>query len=160
MKRKNMLIFVFIGLLAGGCMMNSSSAPGQASGGLIAVSPEGTPLPPQVDSTKLPANTSEQKVGNLNVQLALSPYPPVGFQQTNLDVRLTDENGQAITDPTVTLDLTMPGMPMPQNTLKANYTDQGVYHATGRFTMRDLWRIEVIIQRDGKKQSAFFEVVI
>ena len=135
-------------------MMGSS---GQAPGGLVAVSPDGEPLPTDPNN-KLPENTAAQKVGNLNVSIALSPYPPVGFQETNFDVTLTDEEGQAITDAKITLDLTMPGMWMPPNTLQAQHTGNGLYHATGRFTMRDLWRIEVIIQRGGEEQSVFFDV--
>ncbi len=141
-------------------MMGNGSAPGQGAGGLIAVSPQGTPLPPLVDSSTLPQNTAKQKVNNLNVSLALSPYPPVGFQETTFDVTLTDENGQAVSDATVNLDLTMPGMWMPLNTFALPYTDGGLYSGRGIFTMRGLWRIEVIIQRGGQKQSVFFDVVL
>ena len=132
---------------------------GKASGGLIAVSADGAALP--VDpSNQLPENTAAQKVGSMNVSLALSPYPPVGFKDTNFDITLTDEQGQAITDAIIQLDLTMPGMWMPANSFEAKHTGNGLYHATGMFTMRDLWRIEVIIQRGGETQSAFFDVVI
>jgi len=132
---------------------------GQAPGGLAAVSADGKALPTDPES-QLPEGTAAQKVSSLNVSLALSPYPPVGFQTTNFDVTLTDANGQAVTDATISLDLTMPGMWMPPNNLEAQHTGNGVYHATGRFTMRDLWRIEVIIQRGDEKQSVFFNVGI
>jgi hypothetical protein len=133
---------------------------GQAPGGLTAVSTEGTPIPLPADYAKLPENTAMQKVGNLNISLALSPYPPVGFQQSNFDITLKDEKGQAISDATVTLDLTMPEMPMPNNQVETKYTDNGLYQGAGRFTMRGWWRIEVIIQRGGEKTSAFFDVVL
>jgi hypothetical protein len=160
MNRKIIVVFVALGLLTTvGCMlMGSRSAPGQAPGGLIGVSPAGTPVAPPVDGTRLPENTSTQKINNLNVSLALSPYPPVGFKETNFDVTLTDENGQAVTDAAITLDLTMPEMPMPSNTPNLQHTGNGLYKGTGRFTMGGLWRIEVIIQRGGEKQSAFFDV--
>ena len=137
------------GLMGGG---------GQAGGGLTAVSSDGTPIPIPAGSAKLPKNTAMQKVGNLNVTLALSPYPPVGFQQASYDVTLTDENGKAVSDASVMLDLTMPDMPMPSNQVEAKYTDNGLYKGTGRFTMRGLWRIVVIIQRGGEKISAYFDV--
>jgi hypothetical protein len=35
---------------------------------------------------------------------------------------------------------------------------EGKYHASGYFTMRGLWRIEVIITHGSQKQSVFFEV--
>lgn len=131
---------------------------GGAPGGLKAVSPEGISVPLPVDSVKLPENTALQKVGNLTVSIALSPYPPVGFQESNFAITLIDEQGKAISDASVVLDLTMPAMPMPSNQVEAKYTDNGLYQGTGRFTMRGLWRIEVIIQRGGEKQSAFFDV--
>ncbi len=183
MKRKSIWIFAVAGLLVVGVLafvallmlprfqrMSGQGAPGpgfgpgmmgggdQAAGGLTAVSPEGIALPLPVGSAKIPENTAMQKVGNLTVSLALSPYPPVGFQTANFTVTLKDEQGQTISDATVFLDLTMPAMPMPNNQVEAKYTDNGLYQGTGRFTMRGLWRIEVIIQRGGEKQSAFFDV--
>jgi hypothetical protein len=134
-------------------MMNS----GQAPGGLVAVSPSGEQLAPD-PVNKLPENTAAQKVGGLNVSIALSPYPPLGFKESNFAVTLMDEQGQAVTDAKVSLDLTMPEMWMPPNKLEAQHAGNGQYLATGRFTMRGLWQIEVIIERGGNKQSAFFDV--
>ena len=179
MKRKSIGVIAVVGLLIVGIlavivflvmprfqrmMGRGTSGPGmmggggQAPGGLTAVSAEGTPVPLPAGSAKLPENTAAQKVGNLNVTLALSPYPPAGFQQGSYDVTLKDENGQAVTDASVTLDLTMPAMPMPSNQVEAKHTDNGLYQGTGRFTMRGLWRIAVIIQRGGEKTTAYFDV--
>jgi hypothetical protein len=130
---------------------------GQTPGGLVAVSPDGKALP--VDSTnRLPDNTAAQKVGNLNISLALAPYPPTGFSKSDFDVTLTDDKGQPVTDAKVSLDLAMPAMWMPTNTPTAQNIGNGRYHATGLFTMRGLWRIQVIVDRGGAKQSAFFDV--
>jgi hypothetical protein len=131
---------------------------GQAVGGLTAVSEKGTPVPLPADSAKLPENTATQKIGNLYISLALSPYPPAGFQQEKYEVTLKDEQGQVISDASVMLDLTMPEMPMPSNQVAAKYTENGLYQGTGRFTMRGLWRIVVIIQRGSEKISAYFDV--
>ncbi len=136
-------------------MMNSGHAPG----GLVAVSSDGKALPVDT-SSELPENTAAQKVGSMNVSLALSPYPPVVIKETNFDITLTDEQGQAITDATIQFDLSMPAMPMPSNTFEAQHTGNGLYHATGRFTMGDWWRIKVVIQRGAEKQSVFFDVWI
>ena len=138
-------------------MMGGGGA--HAPGGLVAVSRDGTPLGTDPKG-QLPENAAVQKVGNLNVSIVLSPYPPQGFQKGNFDVTLTDETGKAITDARVSLDLTMPAMRMPANKLEAQHVGDGRYHATGRFSMRDWWRIEVIIQRGGAQQSAFFDVWI
>jgi hypothetical protein len=148
-------VIVFVVMPRFKYMMGNS---GQAAGGLTAVTSEGTPVPLPADYVKLPENTATQKVGNLSVSLALSPYPPVGFQQASYDVTLKDENGQSISDASVTLDLTMPAMPMPSNQVEAKYTNNGLYQGTGRFTMRGLWLIVVIIQRGGEKTTAYFDV--
>jgi hypothetical protein len=134
-------------------MMNSGQAPGE----LVAVSANGEQIVPD-PASELPENTAAQKVGGLNVSMALSPYPPTGFQESNFAVTLTDEQGQAVTDAKISLDLTMPEMWMPPNKLEAQHAGNGQYLATGRFTMRGLWRIEVILERGGNKQSAFFDV--
>jgi hypothetical protein len=180
MKRKTIVVFVIVGLLIIGSlvvimgivmprlshsgirfgpgMMNGAAASGLGPSGLTAVSPEGTPILATTDSVDLPKNTAIQKVGNLSVSLAISPFPPAGFQQSTFVVTLKDEKGQPVSDATVALDLTMPEMPMPSNKPEAQYTNNGLYQATGRFTMRGLWRIVVIIERKGEKNSAFFDV--
>ena len=180
MKRNSKNTFIAVGLIVVGVLLvivflvipriqrmmgqgNSGFGPGmmsggQAPGGLTAVTAEGTPVPLPAGSAKLPENTAMQKAGKLNVTLALSPYPPAGFQQASYDVTLTDENGKAVSDASVLLDLTMPAMPMPSNQVEAKYTDNGLYQGTGRFTMRGLWRIVVVIQRGGEKITAYFDV--
>jgi hypothetical protein len=165
---RTIVIVIVILVLAGGVFFvgsrimrmraaGSGFGAGNASGGLVAVSADGQPITADSNSP-LPENTAAQKIGDLTITLALSPYPPVGFQNGSFDVTLTDGQGQAITDATITLDLTMPAMPMPQNTVVAQHTSDGLYHGTGRFTMRGLWRIEVIVERGGQKQSVFFDV--
>ena len=176
MNRKTMAVIVVVGVLVvGGVLLFAfvrSQRPfrgmmggpgqgpfsGQTTGGLVAVSAEGTPLPPAADATPGPENIASQTIGDLKVSLALSPYPPAGFQTSNFEVTLTDEKNQAITDATVNLNLTMPDMYMPPNALAARHAGQGVYRGAGRFTMRGLWGIEIILQRGDQKVSAFFDV--
>ena len=128
---------------------------GQTTGGLVAVSADGKTLP---KDGNLPDNTAAQKVGNLNVTIAISPYPPASFQQGAFDITLADAEGKAITDAKVSLDLTMPAMWMPPSKPDAQHVGSGKYRASARWTMRGQWRIEVIITRGGEKQSAFFDV--
>ncbi|MBI4789659.1 MAG: FixH family protein [Chloroflexi bacterium] len=127
----------------------------RSGGGLVAVSPNGAALP---KDSNLPDNTAAQKVGNLNVTLAISPYPPASFQQGTFDITLADAEGKAITDAKVSLDLTMPAMWMPPSKPEAQSIGSGKYRASARWTMRGQWRIEVIITRGSEKQSAFFDV--
>ena len=148
---------MFARLRGGGPLASGGyAAPNANAGGIVAITADGNAIPGSGSS--LPANTAMQKAGDLNVTLALTPYPPVGWQPAAYDVTLTDQAGQPVTDATVALDLTMPGMWMPPNALQAQSSGGGVYHADGRFTMRGLWRIEVIIDRAGQKQSVYFGV--
>ncbi len=135
-----------------------ATPPAGGVGGLVAVSADGKTITPAADAPKLPENTAAQKVGDMNVTLALSPYPPVSFQKGQFDVTLTDAQGQAITDAQIAIDLTMPGMPMPPSKPEAQHLGNGKYQASAFWTMRGLWRMEVIINRGGQTQSAFFDV--
>ena len=132
--------------------------PSGGTGGLVAVTADGKTIPAPSDAPKLPENTATQKIGNLNVTLAISPYPPASFQNGSFDITLTDDKGQAITDATISLDLTMPGMWMPPSKPNAQAVGNGKYHAAAFWTMRGLWQIEVTITRGNQKQSAFFDV--
>lgn len=128
------------------------------TGGLVAATADGKTIPASSDVPKLPANTGTQKVGDLNVTLALSPYPPTSFQNGSFDITLIDDKGQAVTDAQISLNLTMPGMWMPPNEPNAQAVGNGKYHAVAFWTMRGLWQIEVIITRGNQKLSAFFDV--
>jgi hypothetical protein len=154
-------LVIVLGLLVIGMrrarMMGNRSQQSPQQGGLVAVSPAGTPLPAPVMSV-LSENTAMQQAGDLVVTLALSPYPPTQYQSSEFDVTLADASGKAISDATINLDLTMPEMWMPPNNLTMQSVSDGKYHASGRFTMRGLWQIEVIILRGSEKQSVFFNV--
>lgn len=141
-------------MMGGGGGMHGQSQP---AGGLTAVDTKGNAI--AADTTlKLAEGSAAQKAGNLLVTFSMSPYPPAGFSQSGFEVTLTDENGKPVTDAAITLDLTMPAMPMPMNKFALESGGDGAYKANGRFTMRGLWQIEVIIERNGEKQSVFFQV--
>ena len=142
---------------SGGSGFGRMHRSGKEPGGLVAVAKDGTPLPTDPDKVS-PENVASQIAGDLSVTLALSPYPPAVFKKNEFYINLTDTKGQPITDATVSLALTMPAMWMPANKPKAENTGDGHYYATGIYTMRDWWRIEVIVKRAGKEQSVFFDV--
>jgi len=129
---------------------------------LVAVSADGAQIAPSAEVTsvigELPKGTAAQKSGDLIVSLVLNPYPPRAGAPSQFDVTLTDANGKAIDDATITLNLTMPSMWMPPNQPAMEFVSDGKYHTTAPFTMRGEWRIEVVITRGGAKQSAFFDV--
>ena len=134
------------------------------AGGLVAVSSSGTPipfqgtLPPCVNATGTCENTATQAVDGLLVSLTLNPYPPSMSKLSDFEITLADAGGQAISDATITLDLTMPGMYMPPNQLNLQQAGNGKYHASGRFTMRGPWRMEAVITIGVKTQSVYFDV--
>jgi hypothetical protein len=128
---------------------------------LVAVSADGTQIPPSTDVTSvtgdLQKGTAAQKSGDMIVKLALNPYPPT-VGQGEFDVTLTDLNGKAIDDASISLDLTMPSMRMPPNQPVMEFVSNGEYHVSAYYTMRGWWRIEVIITRGSEKQSVFFDL--
>jgi hypothetical protein len=167
MEKKAVIIGSIIVLLAGAISLLIWRAhvmgPGARStpGGLLAISIDRTPMPvpiAQGAAVYLPENTAIQESGGLLVSLALDPYPPTVSKPGNFEIKLTDQDGQANSNAIISLDLTMPGMYMPPNQLKMESAGEGKYLATGHYTMRGLWRIEVILSLGGKTQSVFFEV--
>jgi hypothetical protein len=129
---------------------------------LVAVSKNGEQIPLSADieavTGKLADGTAAQKVGDMIVVFSMNPYPATMRQPTDFAVALMDGNGEAIDDATVALNLTMPEMWMPPNQPALDFVSDGKYQATGQFTMRGWWRIEVIVTRGGQTQSAFFDV--
>lgn len=97
------------------------------------------------------------KAGNLNLVVTMNPVP-AAFSTTTFDITITDEKGAPVSDAKVSLDLTMPSMWMPANKPQAQALGDGKYQAAGRFTMRGGWRIDVIIERGGQKQNAYFDI--
>ena len=157
------LIVLLAGVIALMLWRSHIMGPGArlTAGGLVAVSADGTPIPVPValaSKGSLPENPAIQKSGDLLVSLGLNPYPPSVTKSNDFEVTLTDANGQAISNAAISLDLTMPGMMMPPNQFSLEPAGSGNYHASGRFTMRGPWRIEVIISMAGKSQSVFFDV--
>ena len=130
---------------------------GGQPGGLVAVDSNGKTISAPANGD-LPANTATQKVRDLNVTIALTPYPPASFQNGTFLVTLVDDKGQAVTDAQVVLDLTMPSMWMPVNKPTAQNIGGGKYQATALWTMRGGWRIEVMVTRGSDKYSALFDV--
>lgn len=108
-------------------------------------------------SSSKPANAKTARAGNLEVTLVMTP-PPAAFSATTFDITVSDEKGAAVSDAQVSLDLTMPSMWMPTNKPQAQSLGNGRYQATGRFTMRGGWRIAVIVDRAGQKQTAYFDI--
>jgi hypothetical protein len=162
MAKKLMLGGVVLILLAVGIFisMRRSQMMGSGiqneSGGLIAVLQDGSLAKVPPAAKNLPENSAMQELDGMLVTLTLSPYPPNASRTTNFDVTITDQNGQPVTEAVISLDLTMPSMYMPPNQVNLGTVGNGNYASPGRFTMRGMWRIEVMIDLDGQKRSVFF----
>ena len=134
-----------------------------SSVGLVAVSANGTPIPPQAEvvmAEMMPENSAIQEAGSVMVTLALDPYPPTVAKSTRFEVTLAGVNGEEISDASISLDLTMPGMMMPPNQISLEPMQAGMYQGSGLFTMGGPWRIEVIITSGGTTQSVYFDITL
>jgi hypothetical protein len=156
------IVLVAIAVFAMGMRRSHMMGGASVQQDLVAVSADGAQIPASTEVTsvtgELPKDTVAQRSGDMIVSLALSPYPPSVGQSSAFDITVTDFNGKAIDDASISLDLTMPSMWMPPNQLAMQFVSDGKYHAEGQFTMRGGWRIEVVITRGGEKQSIFFDV--
>jgi hypothetical protein len=166
MAKKTVWVVIIVALLALGIFIAMRRSHMMSGAGvqqdLVAVSTDGAQIPPSADITsatgKLPKGVVAQRSGDMIISLALNPYPPSAGQPSDFDITLTDVNGKAINDASISLNLTMPSMWMPPNQPAMEFVSDGKYHATAPFTMRGGWRIEVIITRGSEKQSVFFDV--
>ncbi len=132
-----------------------------SAGGLVAVSSNGTPmaLPAAYPAAgNIPENTAILESEGLLVSMTLNPYPPSVSKASTFEIKLSDAEGKAILNATISVDLTMPGMYMPPNLLTLEPIGAGKYAATGRFTMRGPWRMEVVITLNEQTKSVFFDV--
>ncbi len=67
------------------------------AGGLVAVSADGTPMPPpnsQVMGETIPENTAIQEASDFLVSLKLDPYPPSVSNFNGFEVSIKDVDGQ------------------------------------------------------------------
>jgi hypothetical protein len=153
------IVLLLVGVFLFMRMRMSHMMAGQGSpSDLVAVSADGARLSSPVTGQDLPAHAVAQQLGDMLVTLAINPYPPSVGAASSFDITLRDGSGNAIEDAVISLDLTMPSMWMPPNQADAKIVSAGVYQAQAPFTMRGMWRIEVIITRGGASQSAFFDV--
>jgi hypothetical protein len=126
-------------------------------GNLAAVNAQGTPVEvPQ--GLRTTPGVALQQSQDMIVQIRLDPYPPTMSGSSTFEIVLRDSSGTDITNASISLDLTMPGMWMPPNLLDLESQGDGRYVSTGHFTMRGMWRMEVKITVDGKTQSVYFDV--
>lgn len=133
---------------------NSASSPTPSASG--AVGSTGT-SPTSQTGTSGKEFVSAQRVGDLQVKLRITPFPPVNRNASSFEVTLANASGQAVSDAQVTLDLTMPAMPMPPNHPTAQAAGDGRYTASARMLMPGEWWVTVIIRQGDKEQRVAFK---
>ncbi|MBI4316977.1 MAG: FixH family protein [Chloroflexi bacterium] len=133
---------------------NASSPPSPTTPGANNSARTAQPTPTTPNGAK--EYVSSQKVGDLQVSLKVAPFPPSGRSATSLEVTLTNASGQAVSDAQVSLDLTMPAMPMPPNHPAAQPQGDGRYTASARMGMSGEWWVTVAIRRGAQQQAVKF----
>ena len=75
-------------------------------------------------------------------------------------VRVTDAQGQPLSNARVSVDLSMPSMPMPDNKTFLRETGPGTYMGTVRFTMSGAWTATVTATKGGAQGTQTFPVTV
>lgn len=95
----------------------------------------------------------------MTVEFDIQPKPVRAMSKLDMLVSVK-ENGKPVTDASVKLDLTMPGMYMGKNSPDMKHSANGRYEGKGIITRcmsgRKTWQADVIVERGGTRQAASF----
>lgn len=103
----------------------------------------------------LTTGAATQVVDGTQVTLTVAPWPPATLIETSLTVTVR-QGDRAVTGRRPVLDLTMPGMTMPENRPVAAEGEPGVYLAQTILTMGGRWQIDVQLDLAEGAQTASF----
>ncbi|OPY68450.1 MAG: hypothetical protein A4E57_01787 [Syntrophorhabdaceae bacterium PtaU1.Bin034] len=105
------------------------------------------------------ATTITKKAGDYTVDATIDRNPPV-TGKNNVDIRVSDKTGKAVTDAKVLVEYSMPAMPgMPPMNYKSEAALKGeVYRAVITPSMAGPWNLAVKIARGGKTDTAKFTI--
>ncbi len=109
----------------------------------------------QGEGVMLAAGTATQAVDGTQVTLTMAPWPPTTLSETSLTVRVQQDQ-QPVSGLKPLLDLTMPGMTMPENRPAAVEQDSGTYLAKTILTMGGRWQIDVELDLPGGAKTVSF----
>lgn len=107
------------------------------------------------DGLMLDAGTATQEIDGTQITLTMAPWPPQTLTETTLTVNV-QQGDQAVTGLQPALDLTMPGMAMPENQPVAVEQAPGTYLAKTLLTMGGRWQIDVLLDLPGGAKTASF----
>lgn len=108
--------------------------------------------------TRLTTNMADG--GEAVIMFASSPLRTM--TEIPFSIQLKESTGDVVKDAELTLDLTMPAMPMPANNPQAVWQDNA-YRGTAIFTMAGAWQVNVEIHRpevDAEKIVFDIEMVV
>jgi hypothetical protein len=78
--------------------------------------------------------------------------------ETPFTIELYEASGDLMNEAKLSLDLTMPFMPMPPNNPKATW-QKNAYHGAAIFTMAGAWQVNVEIKRsDSETEKIVFDI--
>jgi hypothetical protein len=102
---------------------------------------------------------SATTASGMSIEFDVQPKPVKPLSKLQFMVTLTDK-GKALTNASVGLDLTMPGMYMGKNAPVMKHISKGRYEGSGVITRcmsgRKTWRADVTVENGGAKETAGF----
>jgi hypothetical protein len=107
-------------------------------------------------AAETPIETVMADGGKAVIIFASSPLQ--AMTEIPFTIELKDSAGERIKDARLTLDLTMPFMPMPPNNPKAVWQDDA-YRGTAIFTMAGAWQVNVEVNHaEGGTETIIFDI--
>jgi len=109
-----------------------------------------------VDAGPCVAKTADNAI---EVALDITPKPVAAMRDLTFRVKLKGRNGRPVTDASVKIDLSMPGMYMGKNEVELTYRN-GMYEGTGIIVRcpsgKKTWQADVVIRSSDKIGSTGF----
>ncbi len=97
--------------------------------------------------------------GTISTQFDIVPKPIVPMREKTFSVTLREE-GKPVSDASVVIGLTMPGMYMGSNKIRLVHLQNGIYEGKGVIIRcpsgKKVWKAAVSIQRQGKTRTLDF----
>ena len=90
----------------------------------------------------------------ISATLSLEPSSPVAMENTTFTVKLMKDN-QPVKGAEIILNLTMPGMKMPQNRFNALENEPGSYSSTTLLSMAGDWHLQANVAQN--KEDYIFD---
>lgn len=111
-------------------------------------------------NTFKPFLTNKSETGKIIAALERNKENFKKLDPVEFKLKLSDDKGNKIDKAVVTIDLTMPGMTMPQNKILLKEKEIGTYTGTALFTMKGKWRLITSIDISKQKEIIYFDLIV